>query len=93
MEITASILDYIGKYEGGILVSVGIMYNDTYYDSIFYYTVDKMIINVEEKLTDALGHFIEEDEDYYELMRSIINQCEPFEKMVDQLEEIKTEES
>ena len=92
MRITGSILDYIGKYEGGILVSVGIMYNDVYYDSIFYYTVDKMIINVEEKLTDALGHFIEEDEDYYELMLSIINQCEPFEKMVDQLKDIEFEE-
>jgi hypothetical protein len=90
MEITASILDYIGKYEGGILVSVGIMYNDVYYDSIFYYTVDKMIINVEEKLTDALGHFIEEDEDYYELMLSIINQCDPFEEVIEKLDEIKT---
>jgi len=92
MKITASILDYVGKYEGGILVSVGLMYNERYYESMFYYTADKMIIEVEEKLTTALGHFIEEDEDYYELMRSIINQCEPFETMFDKLEEIEFEE-
>ena len=26
MKITASVLDYLGKYEGGILVSVGLVY-------------------------------------------------------------------
>ena len=35
MKIKASILDYIGKYEGGILTSVGLMLEGEFYDAIF----------------------------------------------------------
>ena len=88
MRITGSILDYIGKYEGGILVSVGLMYNDKYYDSIFYYTSDQMIITVDDKMINDLGHYIEEDDDYLPLMENLINQCELHENMIDKLDEI-----
>lgn len=90
MEITASILDYIGKYEGGILVSVGLMYKDKYYNSIFYYTSDEMIINVEESMTKDMGCEIEMHNDYLELLKSILGQCEPFNEIINSLGEIKT---
>ncbi len=90
MEITASVIDYIGKYEGGILVSVGLMYNQKFYNSIFYYTADQMIINVEESLKQDIGGEIEQYKDYLSLLKSIIEQCELYENVIDQLEEIKT---
>lgn len=90
MEITASILDYLGKYEGGILVSVGLMYNQKFYNSIFYYTSNKMIINVEEKMTQDMNCEIEEHKDYLSLLKSIISMCDPHENLINQLEEIKT---
>ena len=90
MEITASILDYIGKYEGGILVSVGLMLNENFYNAMFYYTSDEMIINVEESMTKDMGCEIEFHKDYLELLKSILSQCEPFENIINQLEEIKT---
>lgn len=92
MEITGSIIDYIGKFEGGILVSIGLMYRDTYHDSIFYYTADKMLLTVDDSLIKALGSYIEEHSDYLPLMKSIIEQCEPFENMFDQLQDIETSE-
>ena len=60
MEIKASILDYLGKYEGGILVSVCLTYKDKFYNSIFYYTDNQMTINVEESMTQDIGYEIED---------------------------------
>jgi hypothetical protein len=90
MEIKASVLDYIGKYEGGILVSVGLMFNEKYYNSIFYYTSDEMIINVEESMTKEMGFEIELHKDYLDLLKSILQQCDLYENIIDKLEEIKT---
>ncbi len=88
MEITASILDYLGTFENGILVSIGLMYKDKYYNAIFYYTSDEMIINVEESMTKDMGCEIEEHKDYLELLKSILSQCDPFENIFGQLKEI-----
>lgn len=85
----ASIIDYIGKYEGGILVSVGLMYESEYYDAIFYYTADQMIINVDEKLETKLGYSIEQYDRYYEVLESIIKNVDPYELVYDKLEEVK----
>jgi hypothetical protein len=93
MEITASILDYLGKYENGILVSVGLMYKEKFYNSIFYYTENQMIINVEEKMTKDMGYEIEQHKDYLLLLKSIIEKCEPFEEVIEQLDEIKTHDN
>ncbi len=90
MEITASIIDYIGKYEGGILVSVGLMYNNKFYNSIFYYTSDEMIINVEENMTKDMGCEIEQHKSYLSLLKSIITMCEPYENVINELKEVET---
>jgi hypothetical protein len=88
MEITASILDYLGTYDGGIFVSIGLMYRDKYYDAIFYYTQNKMLINVDDRMTKDLGCEIEEHEHYLPLLKSIILQCERYHEVIDQLPEI-----
>lgn len=89
MQITGSIIDYIGKYEEGILVSVGLMYNNKFYDAIFYYTKDQMIVNTDRKFREELGFHIQEHEDYLPLMKSLIEQCEPFESIIDQMVDIE----
>jgi hypothetical protein len=93
MEITASIIDYLGRYEGGILVSIGLMYKDEFFNSVFYYTDDKMIINVEEKMIQKMGHFIEEHPEYYDLMLNIINKVDPYESIINKIEDISADEN
>lgn len=88
MEITASILDYLGKYDDGIIVSIGLMYNCKYYDAIFFYTVNKMIITVDQSMIDDMKCQIEQHKDYVELMKSIILKCEPFPTIYEQLEDV-----
>lgn len=85
-----SLNDYLGKYEGGILASIGIMYEGEYYDSIFYYTIDKMVITPEDKLIKKLGSPIELYPEYIDFMKSVISLVDPYEDIIDKLEEIKT---
>lgn len=91
MEITTSVIDYLGKYEGGILVSVGLMYKEEFFNSIFYYTEDKMIINVDEKIIEKIGCYIEEHPEYYTLMEDLINKVDPYETIIDKIEDISDE--
>lgn len=86
MEITASVLDYLGKYEGGILVSINLLYKENCYDAIFYYTIDKMIITINDKLYQLIGD-IELRDDYLTLMKSIILSVEPYEEIIDTINE------
>ena len=84
--ITASVLDYLGKYEGGILVSIGLMYENQFYEAIFYYTENKMIITIDDSLKNIIGD-IETTEHYILLMESIINMVEPHEKILKDLKD------
>ena len=84
--ITASILDYLGKYEGGILVSVGLMCEGNFYNGIFYYTSDKMIITVDDNFIQKFGD-IQMLDDYLPLMESIINMVEPYENIIGDLKD------
>jgi hypothetical protein len=84
----ASIIDYLGKYEGGILVNINIMLEDECFDSIFYYTSDKMIITIEDSFVDKWGP-VEKQDDYLNLMESIINMVEPYDSVITQLDDYK----
>lgn len=93
MEITPSIIDYLGSYNNGIMVSVGLMYDDIFYNSIFYYTETNMIINVEESLIEKLGMPIEEHPNYIDLLKSIIEKVESYNDVIDVIDPIKTNEN
>lgn len=84
--ITASILDYLGKFEGGILVSIGLMVEGNFYNGIFYYTSDKMIVTVDDNFTETFGD-IDELDSYLPLMESIINMVDPYEKIISELKD------
>ena len=84
--ITASVLDYIGKYEGGILVSVGLMHDNKFHNGIFYYTENKMIITIDDSLKEIIGD-IELTDDYIPLMESIINMVQPYENIIGDLKD------
>ncbi len=87
-----SLNDYLGTYQGGILASIGIMHEGVYYDSIFYYTKDKMIITPQNELIIKLGCDIESVPYYVDFMKSVITLVDPYEEIFDKLEEIKSED-
>ena len=92
MKITVSVLDYIGRYEIGVLVSVGLMFEGQFYGGIFFYTDKQMNINVEDSLVKKLGHPIEEDPEYLEILRILISKVEPFEKIFPNLPDVQMQD-
>lgn len=84
MKFNPSLIEYIGKYENGILVSIGLMYESKFYNSIFYYTDSQMLLTIDEDLESIIGD-IEENEDYLELMEKIINLVDPYENIINSL--------
>jgi hypothetical protein len=51
-----------------------------------------MNINVEDSLTEKLGHQIEEHEEYLAILKYLIENVSPYEKIINQLEEINLNE-
>lgn len=88
MMFKVSIIDYLGKYEGGIFVKVGILYENEFYDSLFFYTDDRMILTVSDDLLLKLGNQIENHPEYMDLLNLILSRVEPFENIYDQLDPI-----
>jgi hypothetical protein len=80
------IIDYLGKYEGGILVNIGLVADDNYYDAIFFYNEKHMWITVDDKYIEKNG-FIQEYENYYKLLEELINMVEPYDKLYENLNE------
>lgn len=85
--ISASIIDYLGKYENGIIVSVSLSIDDTYHNAIFYYTSDKMIITVDDSLNDILNNDIQNTDHYIPLMESIINMVQPYDEIINDIKD------
>lgn len=81
MKFSPSLIEYIGEHEGGILASIGLMYEGKFYDSIFYYTDSEMLLTISEELETIIGK-IEENEDYLGLMEKIINIVDPYENII-----------
>lgn len=88
MMFKVSIIDYLGKYEGGIFVKIGILYESNFYDSLFFYTDDKMILTVSDDLLEKLKIKIEDHPEYMDLLNLIISKVEPFQNIYDQLDPI-----
>ncbi len=84
--VKPTIIDYLGKYETGILVSIGLIKEDNYYDAIFFYTDKHMWITVDDKYIEKNG-FIQEDEEYHQLLESLINMVDPHDKIYETLDE------
>lgn len=85
--ISASIIDYLGKYENGIIVSLSLLLENTYHNAIFYYTSDKMIITVDDSLNDILNNDIQNTDHYIPLMESIINMVQPYDEIINDIKD------
>lgn len=93
MEIVPSIIDYIGRFEGGIFVKIGLMWNGKFYDSIFYYTDKDMVLTIDESMISDMDMFIEQHPEYLDLLKTIINMVDPYDSIIKDLEEIVDEKN
>jgi len=86
MKFKVSILEYLGRVDIGVLVLLSIIYNEKYYEATYFYTSDKLVFTVDERLKSDLGHDIKEDSEYTDLIRDIIRKVAPYDEVLPSLE-------
>ena len=86
MKFEISILKYLGKIKGGILVLLSIVYDNKYYEATFYYNATDILLTVSEDLEKLIKHKITEDPEYTDILKDILRKVIPYSKT----EDIKT---
>ena len=88
LEITADILDYLGKYENGVLVLLTIGYKGEFTEGTIYYSDQMLALTVDESIEQDLGMKIEFWHGYRDLLILILRKVVPYSEMINRLDEI-----
>jgi len=87
MTFNPSIIEYLGKVDGGILVLLGIVYEEVYYESTFFYNKESILLTIPEELEKEIGEITKHPE-YPDLIRNILKQIVPFDEMYDSIDPV-----
>ncbi len=88
MEIKSSVLDYLGKFEDGIMVLIALTCDSEYYEGVFFYTAESIVLSVDERLEQKIGSKIEQWSGYPDLLRGILKNVVPYSQMVSRIDNI-----
>jgi hypothetical protein len=86
-DLKFDIIEYIGKLNDAIFVQVSINWKEVYYDAIFCYKEDVLIISVDEKLEKEWGCSVEEWIGYQQLLLSIMRKCVPYPEIIGRIDD------
>ena len=92
MEIKSSILDYLGKFDGGIMVLIALSVDSEYYEGVFFYNEDSIVFSVDERLEQKIGSKIEQWTGYPDLLRGILKNVVPYKEMINRIDEVDLSE-
>jgi hypothetical protein len=85
--IEPSILEYLGKFEQGILVLISLTIGKEYYEGTFYYDQENIVLTVSEQMEEKYGD-IKKLPQYPTLMKSILSKVVPFNDMINRLDPV-----
>lgn len=86
--ITADIIDYLGKYESGVLVLLNLRYKDEFSEGTFYYSDKMFALTVDENLEAKIGCKVESWHGYRDLVISILKKVVPYDEIINRLDEV-----
>lgn len=89
--ITADVIDYIGKYDNGVLVLLSINYNNNFTEGTLYYSNEMLAFTVDESIEREIGQ-IELWDGYKDLIISILKKVVPYDEIINRLDEINFSE-
>jgi hypothetical protein len=81
------IIEYLGKFEDGVLVLISLNYENEYYDATFFYKEDFVTLTINEDLEELIGE-VEKHPLYNNLVIEIMKQVVPYKEMINRLDEI-----
>ncbi len=82
------IIEYLGKYEDGVIALISLKYEDSYYDATFFYKDEYVALTIDEDLESIIG-VVEEWEGYNDLVINIMNKVIPYDEIINRLDEIE----
>lgn len=85
--MTFDIIEYLGKFEDGVLVLISLNYDDNYYDTTFYYKDNFVTLTIDDDLEEILGQ-IELWSGYNNLVLDIMKKVIPSDEILGRLDEI-----
>ncbi len=88
IKITADIIDYLGKYDNGVLVLLSIKCDGEFTEGTFYYSDEILALTVDESIERKINSPIETWSGYRELIVSILKRAVPYNEIINRLDEI-----
>ena len=85
--MTFDIIEYLGKFEDGVLVLISLNYEDNYYDTTFYYKDNFVTLTIDDDLEEIIGQ-IELWSGYNNLVLDIMKKVIPADEILGRLDEI-----
>ena len=91
MEIKADIVDYMGKYETGVLVLINVGIDKKFYEGTLFYSDNDIVLTVDNSIEEKLGSEIELWDGYKDLLESILSKLIPYEEISKRIDEVDFE--
>ena len=82
-----SILEYLGKVDGGILVLLGIVYQSVYYEATFFYNDKDILLTISEDLEQLTGD-IKKHRSYQNILQDILKKIVPYSEIYDRIDPV-----
>jgi len=92
MKINADIIDYMGKYNNGVLVLISLSLENKFYEGTIFYSDDNIVLTVDEKIENILESKIEYWDGYKELLESILKKLIPYQEISSRLDDVNFED-
>lgn len=88
IELKADIIDYLGKYENGVLVLLNIEFEGKFTEGTLFYSDKFLTLTVDPSVEDKLGTKIEFWPGYRDLLISILKRVVPYNEIINRLDEV-----
>jgi HEPN domain-containing protein len=85
--MTFDIIEYLGKFEDGVLALISLNYEDEYYDATFFYKENFVTLTIDEKLEEIIGE-IEEWSGYNNLVLELMKKVVPYDEIISRLDKV-----
>jgi len=85
--MTFDIIEYLGKFEDGVLALISLNYEDEYYDATFFYKENFVTLTIDEKLEEIIGE-VEEWSGYNNLVLELMKKVVPYDEIITRLDPV-----
>lgn len=82
-----SVLEYLGKVDGGVLVLLSVIHESKYYESTFFYDDRNIILTISDELESVVGD-IKTHPEYFDCLRDILRKVVPYNEMFERIDPV-----